>query len=107
MSFNNLFSDVQANAKPWIRFEVWLINLIESLKNPLLIVRSYADAKVLHAYDGVVPFFRHLYKNLISLWRIFDGIGEQIDKDLPHAVSIAENTHMLFLCGGVQYQGVS
>ena len=53
VSSDDLAGDIQANAQSWIGFFLWISDLIEALKNFLVMSLGNANAEILHADDGL------------------------------------------------------
>src|SRR5436853_6372444 len=51
----------------------------------------YPNAKILNAYQRLVSLIAQGDDEGIRLGRVLDGIGEQIDEDLPQAVPIPQD----------------
>src|SRR6185437_5455299 len=80
--------DIQANAKPRIATFLRLNYLIELLENALVVPLGDADAKVLHSHLRPLLIGAEPHDDRIGPRRIFDGVGEQIDENLPQTIAV-------------------
>src|SRR5581483_3160036 len=96
MLFNNIAGDIEADAQPGIGGGVFA-DLVELLKDFLLVLQSDADTKVLHEYNDVALPGCHAYNDLISAPGVFNCVRYQVCEHLPDAISIAIDMRLYYL----------
>src|SRR5258708_32603609 len=87
VSLDYLVGDVEANTQPRIGFFFGVSNLVEPLKNLVLMLFGNPDPKILDAHKGLVLVFRDTYQHRVCLRRLLDRIIQECHHHLPTSIS--------------------
>src|SRR5438270_5849990 len=74
VSLDNFKADVETDAQPGIGFFFGISDLVELLKNLLLIFFSNANPKILNAHKGIILVFCDTYQHCTCPGRILDRV---------------------------------
>src|SRR5260370_16590731 len=83
VSLDYLVGDVEANTQPRIGFFFGVSNLVEPLKNLVLMLFGNPDPKILDAHKGLVLVFRDTYNHRVSLGTILDRTIHKLHPPSP------------------------
>src|SRR4030095_1428814 len=89
MSLNDLSSNKKSYSKTGVGLYAFSLRPIKAFKNFLLVFLVNTNAMVLYT-DRYIVFFRLTDSNiyLICVWRILNGVIQQIDNYLPNSIFI-------------------
>src|SRR5690606_20606924 len=75
---------------------------LELLKYPCLLLLAETLALVGYDKTGPVPILLHAQPNDRSLWRIADGVADEVEHDLQHPTELGDSRSRLSGLGRVQ-----
>ena len=76
MCIDCLLDDWQAQSRPGNRTDV--AGTVEDLKQTFLVFLRYPDPFIAHTQDDLLRAARQIEVNVFALWRVFDGVRDQI-----------------------------
>lgn len=94
MPLDDRTGNIESDAQSWVGFLLWFVDLIEPLEDALLVGLGDTYPKILHAHHDVFFMDSHAHYDSFSRGRVLDRVGQQINEDLPNAVSIAIDLHL-------------
>src|SRR5579884_2535874 len=92
MPLNNFTGDIETHTQSRIRFSFITGDLEEAFKNLLLILLCNTNAKILNAHNSFILLFYDMDQYSICVGRIFNGIIQQVNQDLPNTVPITKHS---------------
>src|ERR1700730_17904952 len=88
VSLDNLKGDVEADAQPGIGSFLRISDLVEPLKNLLLMLFGNPNPKILNAHKGIILIFCDTHEHCACLGRILDRVIQEVNQYLPNAVPV-------------------
>src|SRR5689334_13603624 len=90
MSPDNLAADVEADAQARIGFFFGISDLVEPLKDPVLMLFGNPNAKILHTHADRGVVCCDTNEHGVCVRRILDSVIEKVNEYLPDAVAISK-----------------
>ena len=94
MPLDDRTGNIESDAQSGVSFLRWFVDLIEPLEDALLVGLGDTNPKILHAHHDGFFMDGHAHHDPLSSGRVLDRVSQQINENLPNAVSITIDLHL-------------